>query len=111
MSHFNRGSSVAIHVAAARILDRQIAKLQAERKAHLSIVEPLVETGRHTVEGQDPFTVSENNVYDEAVIRASLKPGQLRRVSILKVDKPSVKRLYPDAYNGAKDNRGVKFTL
>lgn len=112
MSHFARGSVVATNITNVRLLDQQIAILKAQRDAHISLITPLItETGRQTVEGQDPFTVSENNVYDEAVILASLKPGQVRRVSVSKVDKPTVKRLYPAVYNGAKETRGLKFTI
>lgn len=112
MSHFERGSMVAKNLTSVRILDAEIAILKAQREAHINIITPLItETGRQTVEGQKPFTVSENNTYDEAVILASLKPGQVRRVSILKVDKPTVKRLYLPVYNSAKVNHGLKFTI
>jgi hypothetical protein len=112
MSHFARGSVVAQQVARIRLLDREIESLKAQRQTYVDRITPLItSTGRQTVEGQDPFTVSANNTYNEAVILASLKPGQVKRVSVSKVDKPAVKRLYPEVYEASKVENGVKFSF
>ena|SRR6478735_4043851 len=70
--------------------------------------------GKHTVSDGDAtvsFTVSENNRYDQDAMVAALKPGQLSRVQVRKVDNALVKGLYPDVHKAAKVFGGYKVTL
>lgn len=89
--------------------DAKIAELQAERAKHIERLKRLA-PGKHTFP-HGTVTVSENNVYDTDAIVAALSPGQVKRCTKAVVDKAVVKRLYPEAYNGAKENRGYKVSV
>jgi hypothetical protein len=98
--------------AEANALKLEIARLQAELSTRTAILAGLVGnvSGRHSTDAGS-FTVSENNEYSEEVMRANLKPGQVVRCEKRILDKAVVKRLYPDVYAAAKNNKGVKVTL
>lgn len=68
-------------------------------------------TGQHVVSGVGSFTVSENNTYPEEAIKAQLSPGQVKRVSVLKVSNSVVAKLYPAVYEAAKKRNGYKVAL
>ena len=84
-------------------------RVLSEATAELARRFPVV--GTHTLDSGSSFTVSENNTYDEDVIRSLLSPGQIRRVSKTVLDKSVVKRLYADVHAAAKVARGFKVTL
>lgn len=96
-------------VAEVKAIDVEMANLTEERAKRVRLLAKH-DTGKHlTPEGT--FTVSENNVYDKDAILAALSPGQVKRCSVLRLDNPTVKRLYPDAYAGAKVNKGHKVSV
>lgn len=100
------------HVAAAKTLTAEIARLEAQRKVH---TDALIElsggvTGKVNVD-TGSFTVSENNVYSVDFMRDALLPGQLRRVSKTVIDKAAVKALYSDVYEQSKERRGFKVSV
>lgn len=109
MSNINPG----LTLKKALKLKAQIATLQAELSEQTAALADLVDnqTGQHIVPGVGSFTVSENNTYPTDVIKAQLSPGQVKRVSVLKVDNAVVKRLYPEAYAAAKQTNGVKVSV
>lgn len=67
--------------------------------------------GTHTINGGGSFNVSENNTYDQDVMRKALKPGQIKRCEVRKMDNALVKTLYPHVHAAAKVTRGLKVTL
>ena len=107
--HNQRGASVAVE--AISDIDSQIAVLQASRSGWVEVLIGSTEgTGAITIDGTK-VTFSENNVYSEDIMREGLLPGQVRRCSVLKLDKATVKRLYPSVYETAKENRGRKVSV
>lgn len=99
-------------LAEVKALDVAIAKLQAERATRTTMLANMVgnQPGKVSLD-EGHFTVSENNVYSEDTMRANLLPGQVRRCTVPKLDKATVKRLYPAVYAQAKENRGVKVSI
>jgi hypothetical protein len=99
-------------LAEANAIKAEIARLQDELSKRTAMLAAAVgnSTGKHVTENGS-FTVSENNTYDEAAMRALLLPGQAQRCSVSRLDKATVKRLYPDVYSRAKRNNGVKVSL
>ena len=94
-------------------LDAEIARLKEKRASHVDALLEAVghERGKHAVPGGGSFTVSENNVYSDAVMERLLRPGQRRLVEVKRIDRAKVRALYPEDYAEAKDNRGVKVTF
>lgn len=89
-------------------LDKEIAWRQAERAIHIEALrQALPETGKVTTESGS-VTVSEDNEYQESVMRSLLTPGQQKRCEVRKWDNKVVKALYPDVYAAAKRLRGRK---
>lgn len=99
-------------LAEVKAIDAEIARLQAERAARVEILakEAGERPGKVTLDNGS-FTVRENNTYDEKVMRENLLPGQVRRCTVPKLDKATVKRLYPEVYAMAKVNRGVSVAI
>jgi len=96
----------------AREIKAQIAVLEAEyQRLAATLAAAPSEVGKVEVEGIGSFVVSENNTYDETVMRETLSPGQVRRCSVSRLDKATVKRLYPDVYAAAKRTLGRKVTI
>src|SRR5690606_11421240 len=93
-------------LAEVKAIDAEIARLQAERATRVTILakEANEKPGKVTLENGS-FTVRENNTYDEKVMRDNLLPGQVRRCTVPKLDKATVKRLYPNVYAMAKMNK------
>lgn len=100
------------HVAAAKTLTAEINRLEAQRRVHTDALIELAkgQTGKVTVD-TGTYTVSENNNYSEAAMRALLLPGQQRRVSKTVIDKTAVKRLYSTVYEASKERKGFKVTV
>lgn len=98
--------------AEALALKVEIARLTSEMQNRTAAMAAMVQhaTGQHVTDA-GTFTVSENNTYDESVMRAQLKPGQVARCEVKRLDKAIVKRAYPEVYAAAKKNNGVKVTL
>jgi hypothetical protein len=97
----------------AQNLKAEIARMTANYNNLTATLANLVgnESGTHTVENVGDFVVSENNVYDAAIMLAALKPGQIQRVTERKLVPARVKSIYPAVYAAAKDSRGVKVAL
>lgn len=111
MTEILRPADVELAVSAVKSLDAEIARLQAQRSQYVAnILAATRGTGKVPV-GITSITVSENNVYSEDAMREALLPGQVRRCSVLKLDKATVKRLYPAVYEAARENRGRKVTI
>lgn len=99
-------------LAEVKALDVEIARLQAERATRVAILaaEAGHQPGKVSLDAGH-FTVRENNTYDEAVMRENLLPGQVRRCTVPKLDKATVKRLYPAVYAAAQRKNGVSVTI
>lgn len=99
-------------LAEVKAIDAEIARLQADRAARVAILakEAKEQPGKVTLDAGS-FTVRENNTYDEKVMRENLLPGQVKRCTVPKLDKATVKRLYPSVYAMAKKNNGVSVTI
>lgn len=101
------------HLNDARAIKRSIAALESELATHLAYLAAYAaqEVGTVRLDGGDKYVVREANTYDEGVMRAQLKPGQVARCSVTKLDKPTVKRLYRDVYDAAKKNNGLSVII
>lgn len=99
-------------LAEVKALDVEIARLQAERATRVAVLaaEADHQPGKVNLDAGS-FTVRENNTYDEAVMRENLLPGQVKRCTVPRLDKATVKRLYPAVYAAAKRNNGVSVTI
>ena len=99
-------------LAEARAIKAEIARLEKELKVRTDALASAVgyTPGKHETD-EGPFTVRENNTYDEDVMRANLLPGQVRRCTVPKLDKAAVKRLYPNVYAMAQKKNGVSVTI
>lgn len=98
-------------LAEVKAIDAEIATLQAERKTRIDALARMAGATGKVVLDTGSFTVSENNTYDEAAMRAALLPGQVRRCTVPRLDKAAVKRLYPSVYAAAKRQNGVKVSI
>lgn len=99
-------------VAEVKAIDKEIARLTAEKRIRTEALAASVgNTPGKRVTESGTFTVAESNTYSEDAMRAALSPGQVRRVSKSVLDKPTVKRLYPEVYAAAKVPNGVKVTI
>lgn len=99
-------------LAEARALKAEIARLEGELKTRTdALAESVGNATGKVVTPEGTFTVRENNTYDEAAMRDALLPGQVRRCTVPKLDKATVKRLYPDVYAKAKRQNGVSVTI
>lgn len=99
-------------LAEARAIKSEIARLEKELKVRTEALASAVRNvpGKHETD-EGSFTVRENNTYDEAVMRANLLPGQVRRCSTLRLDKAAVKVHYPAVYAAAQRKNGVSVTI
>lgn len=99
-------------LAEANAIKAEIARLEGELKVRTVALAASVGNTPGKVETETgSFTVRENNTYDEKVMRENLLPGQIRRCTVPKLDKATVKRLYPEVYAKAKVSKGVSVTL
>lgn len=100
-------------LAEALSLKAEIAVATANLKALTDALAESVgnESGKHIVAGVGYFTISENNTYPEAAIRAALTPGQAKRCEVRKISNSLVSTLYPEVYAAAKRNNGVKVSI
>lgn len=99
-------------LAEVKAIDTEIAKLQAHRAAKVaSLAASVRNMPGKVILDTGSFTVSENNTYDEAVMRENMLPGQVRRCTVPKLDKATVKRLYPAVYAKAQKKNGVKVSV
>lgn len=98
-------------IATVLDLDKQIALLQAERNIHIEALRKAVPTTGKTTLDAGSVTISEDNAYDEGVMRSLLTPGQQKRCEVRKWDNKVVKALYPDVYAAAKRERGRKVSV
>lgn len=99
-------------LAEVKALDSEIARLQSERANRVAIL--AAEAGHNPGKvslDNGSFTVRENNTYDENVMRENMLPGQVKRCTVPKLDKATVKRLYPNIYAMAKKANGVSVTI
>lgn len=106
-------SKVAHTVAAIRAQDALIEAATAERKRlseYLVSLHPAGTTGTFTCEAGS-YNIAENNSYDQDAMRAALKPGQVARCEVRKMDSNLVKTLYPAIHAAAKNTRGYKVTM
>lgn len=99
-------------LAEARAIKAEIARLEGELKVRTDALASAVGNtpGKHTTD-EGSFTVRENNTYSEDDMRANLLPGQVRRCTVPKLDKATVKRLYPAVYSAAQRKNGVSVTI
>ncbi len=99
-------------LAEVKALDKEIARLQAERSIRVDTLaaEAGHNPGKVTLD-TGSFTVRENNTYNEDDMRAALLPGQVKRCTVPKLDKATVKRLYPAVYAAAKRQNGVSVSI
>lgn len=99
-------------LAEVKALDVEIARLQAERATRVAILaaEANHKPGKVDLDAGS-FTVRENNTYDEKVMRENLLPGQVKRCTVPKLDKATVKRLYPNVYAMAQRKNGVSVSI
>lgn len=99
-------------LAEARAIKAEMARLEKELKVRTDALASAVGFRPGKVEtAEGSFTVRENNTYDEAVMRENLLPGQVRRCTVPKLDKATVKRLYPNVYAMAQKKNGVSVTI
>ena len=99
-------------LAEARAIKAEIARLEKELKVRTDALASAVgyTPGKHETD-EGPFTVRENNTYDEDAMREALLPGQVRRCTVPRLDKATVKRLYPKVYEAAKRPNGFAVTI
>lgn len=99
-------------LAEVKALDVEIARLQSERANRVAILAAEADNtpGKVNLDAGS-FTVRENNTYDENVMRENLLPGQVKRCTVPKLDKATVKRLYPAVYAMAQKKNGVSVTI
>lgn len=99
-------------LAEARAIKAEIARLEAELATRTAMLaaEAGQNPGKHDLPSGS-FTVRENNTYSEDAMRDALLPGQVKRCSVTRLDKATVKRLYPEVYAAAKQPRGVSVTI
>ena len=99
-------------LAEARAIKAEIARLERELKVRTEALASAVRNvpGKHDTD-EGSFTVRENNTYSEDAMREALLPGQVKRCSVLRLDKAAVKRLYPNVYEAAKRPNGVSVTI
>lgn len=104
-------NAASVH-AEALALKAEIARLEGELKTRTAILAGIAghTPGRHSTE-TGSFTIRENNTYSEDDMRDALLPGQVRRCSVMRLDKAAVKRLYPAVYAAAQRKNGVSVTL
>lgn len=104
--------NVNVVIANIKTIDAQMEDLKVMRRFYTDalIKESKGQTGKVVVP-TGSYTISENNTYSEPLMLAALKPGQIRRVSKSVLDKPAVKRLYPEVYSLAKIPNGFKVTV
>src|SRR5690349_5260512 len=102
-------SKISQTVAAMRAQEALIEAAQAERARLAGVLVSLHPAGVTGTFQSDagPYNLAENNSYDQAVIRAMLKPGQVARCEVRKLDNGVVKTLYPNVHAAAKVTRGI----
>jgi hypothetical protein len=104
-----RQASLAVAISQITAADAAIEKHRAARQAAVDKVNVLFGIGKHVVAGVGEVTISENNTYSDAAIRADLTDWQFtRRASKRVVDKAKVKANYPAVYEAARQAHGVR---
>lgn len=102
-------ASLAMNIRAIVEAD---AAIEAAKERKARAVEAINSThgrGKHTVPGYGEVTISANNTYDAYVMRDGLTDWQFeRRASKRVLDNAKVKANFPDLYESAKVERGVK---
>ena len=98
-------------LAEAQAIKKEIEHLNAELAKRTAILSSEAGTPGRVSTEVGTFTVSENNTYSEDDMLSLLKPGQAQRCMVRRLDKPTVKRLYPAVYLAAKHRNGYKVTI
>lgn len=102
-------ASLAMNIKTIVDANAEIAAAQEKKNRAVEAINSTHGRGKHVVPGYGEVTISANNSYDGDAMRAALTDWQFERKASKRVlDRAKVRVNYPNIYDAAKRENGVK---